>query len=86
MMNKTILEDLMTFYTSLPNDYNKMQLFKLINQMTNNKIDLKGVIEFITKKIVYEKSPQSNNSTLREKNIKFWEYVLNLFISHLKGV
>ena len=86
MKTKNILEELMEFYTSLPNDYNTAELYKLIRMMTNDKIDLKGVIQFVTKKIAYEKSPQNNRSTTREKNIKFWEYVLNLFISHLKGV
>lgn len=86
MKNKNILEELTKFLLTIPDGPIKVQVSVLILKMHRGTITLKEVLVFIAKRIESEKSVNNKNVTMRENNIRIWEYILNLFTNQLKGV
>lgn len=85
-MTDNFLKDLMSFYLSMPNGRDKLELYKIITLMKSGNINVKDVILRINNNILLNKSVKNKNNTLREQSIKVWESILNLFTSHLKGI
>lgn len=82
---KSLLTELFQFYVSVPDGKEKRDLDKIISMINVGKADLKTILLIINGHIESAKSTKGDNKTLREKNIQFWSYVLNIFVKYLKG-
>ena len=74
----------MTFFLSMPNSKEKMELGQILIQMKSSNPNLKNILKQIQNKIDYAKSPMYLDVTLREKNIKIWNHVLDIFTLNIK--
>jgi hypothetical protein len=81
---KILLTELLQFFASMPASPEKKQLDNIISLMMMGKINLKSTLNIIQGNIDKEKSNKNTDTTLRQKNIKIWEYVLSIFTRHLR--
>lgn len=81
---KHLLTDLFEFFVSLPDSKEKRQLNQIISMIKSGS-DLKIILLKIQGNIDKQRLPKGSDITIREKNIKFWEFVLSLFTKHLRS-
>lgn len=79
---KNLIEELFRTYTIMPDSDNKSKLGYII-VMLKRQLSLKMILNQISKYINDVVSVSYNDKTKRESDRKFWNYILNIFISHI---
>lgn len=79
---KNLIEELFRTYTIMPDSDNKSKLGYII-VMLKRQLSLKMILNQISKYINDVVSVSYNDKTKRESDRKFWDYILNIFISHI---
>jgi|SRR5690606_9550009 hypothetical protein len=79
---KNLIEELFRTYTIMPDSDNKSKLGYII-VMLKRQLPLKMILNQISKYINDVVSVSYNDKTKRESDRKFWNYILNIFISHI---
>lgn len=85
MSNKNILKDLLIIYNLLPEGNDKKSLEYVLNLLKvavgNNRVSLKHILKFVTRKLETAKSEKYTDNS---KSIKLWEEIFNIFGRNIK--
>ena len=82
---KELISELFQLFVSLPTSKEKIEVEKIIHMISSGTSDIKYILLFIQGKIDLQKSTKNKDATVREQNIKFWNYVLSIFTKHLRS-